>query len=212
MKASNSLHFLVTAGPTREFLDPIRFISNRSSGKMGYAIAAAARAVSPQVTLVSGPTALKRPQEVEFLSVTTAQEMAEAVWSRFDRVDICIMAAAVCDFRPKKMATSKIKKGSFGRVLDLEATPDILAELGRRKKSQVLIGFAVETDDMENHASAKLTQKKLDLIVANDSSAFDVETSCATFIGREGRIERLSEMPKVEIAKLIVERAVQLIG
>ena len=211
MKAPNTLRFLVTAGPTREFLDPIRYISNRSSGKMGYAIAVAARAISSQVTLVSGPTALKPPQGVEFLSVTTAQEMAEAVWSRFDQVDICIMAAAVCDFRPGKMATSKIKKGAFGGILELEATPDILAELGRRKKSQVLIGFAAETDDMENQAREKLARKKLDFIVANDSSAFDAETSRVIFIGREGKIERLSEMPKVEIAKLIVEHAVRLI-
>jgi phosphopantothenoylcysteine decarboxylase/phosphopantothenate--cysteine ligase len=137
--------------------------------------------------------------------------MAEAVWSRFDRVDICIMAAAVCDFRPKKMATSKIKKSTFGGMLELEATPDILAELGRRKKSQVLIGFAAEMDDMENHAREKLARKKLDFIVANDSSAFDAETSRVTFIDREGKIERLSEMPKVEIAELIVERAVRLI-
>ena len=211
MKAPNTLRFLVTAGPTREFLDPIRYISNRSSGKMGYAIAVAARAISSHVTLVSGPTALKPPQEVQFLSVTTAQEMAEAVWSRFDRVDICIMAAAVGDFRPKRMATGKIKKGAFAGMLELEATTDILAELGCRKKSQVLIGFAAETDDMENQAREKLARKKLDFIVANDLSAFDAETSRVTFIGREGKIERLSEMPKVEIAKLIVERAVRLI-
>jgi len=202
----------VTAGPTREFLDPIRYISNRSSGKMGYAIAVAARAISSQVTLISGPTALKPPQGVEFLSVTTAQEMAEAVWSRFDGVDICILAAAVCDFRPRKMATGKIKKGAFGGILELEATPDILAELGRRKKLQVLIGFAAETDDVENQAREKLARKKLDFITANDLSAFDAEASRVTFIGREGKIERLPEMPKVEIAKLIVERAVQLVG
>jgi phosphopantothenoylcysteine decarboxylase/phosphopantothenate--cysteine ligase len=212
VKAPNTLRFLVTAGPTREFLDPIRYISNRSSGKMGYAIAVAARAISSQVTLISGPTALKPPQGVEFLSVTTAQEMAEAVWSRFDGVDICILAAAVCDFRPRKMATGKIKKGAFGGILELEATPDILAELGRRKKLQVLIGFAAETDDVENQAREKLARKKLDFITANDLSAFDAEASRVTFIGREGKIERLPEMPKVEIAKLIVERAVQLVG
>jgi len=212
VKAPNTLCFLVTAGPTREFLDPIRYISNRSSGKMGYAIAVAARAISSQVTLISGPTALKPPQGVEFLSVTTAQEMAEAVWSRFDGVDICILAAAVCDFRPRKMATGKIKKGAFGGILELEATPDILAELGRRKKLQVLIGFAAETDDVENQAREKLARKKLDFITANDLSAFDAEASRVTFIGREGKIERLPEMPKVEIAKLIVERAVQLVG
>jgi len=212
VKAPNTLRFLVTAGPTREFLDPIRYISNRSSGKMGYAIAVAARAISSQVTLISGPTALKPPHGVEFLSVTTAQEMAEAVWSRFDGVDICILAAAVCDFRPRKMATGKIKKGAFGGILELEATPDILAELSRRKKLQVLIGFAAETDDVENQAREKLARKNLDFITANDLSAFDAEASRVTFIGREGKIERLPEMPKVEIAKLIVERAVQLVG
>jgi phosphopantothenoylcysteine decarboxylase/phosphopantothenate--cysteine ligase len=109
------------------------------------------------------------------------------------------------------MAASKIKKGASSGVLELEATPDILTELGRRKKSQVLIGFAAEMDDMENHAREKLARKKLDFIVANDSSAFDAETSRVTFIDREGKIERLSEMPKVEIAELIVERAVRLI-
>lgn len=212
MKAANTLRFLVTAGPTREFLDPIRYISNRSSGKMGYAIAEAARAISSQVTLVSGPTALEPPEIAEFVPVTTAQEMAEAVWSRFDAVDICIMAAAVCDFRPKKMVTSKIKKGSFSGVLELEPTPDILAELGRRKKSQVLVGFAAETDDLEKHAREKLARKKLDFIVGNDSSAFDAETSRVTFISREGKVERLAEMPKIEIAKLIIERAAQLLG
>jgi phosphopantothenoylcysteine decarboxylase / phosphopantothenate---cysteine ligase len=211
VKAPSTPRFLISAGPTREFFDPIRYISNRSSGKMGYAIAEAARGVSPQVTLVGGPTALQPPTGVEFVSVTTAQEMAEAVWSRFDAVDICIMAAAVCDFRPRKMAASKIKKGASSGVLELEATPDILAELGRRKQSQVLVGFAAETDDLETHAREKLARKNLDFIVANDVSAFDAETSRVIFITREGKIERQLEMPKVEIAKLIVERAVQLV-
>ena len=210
MKATDTLRFLITAGPTREFLDPIRYISNRSSGKMGYAIAEAARAVSSRVTLVSGPTALKPPKGVEFLSVTTAQEMAEAVWGRFDAVDICIMAAAVCDFRPRKTSANKIKKGMISGVLELEPTPDILAELGRRKKSQVLIGFAAETDDMEKHAREKLTRKKLDFIVANDAHAFDAETNRVAIIGSEGEVERLPEMPKIEVAKMIIERAVRL--
>ena len=206
-----SLRFLITAGPTREFLDPIRYISNRSSGKMGYALAAAARAVSPHVTLVSGPTALTPPTDVEFVSVTTAQEMAGAVWRRFDKVDICIMAAAVCDFRPKNTATSKIKKGTGSGLLELEPTPDILAELGRRKQSQVLIGFAAETDDVERRASEKLAQKQLDLIVANDSTAFDADTSHVTFITGGGKVERQPEMPKIDVAKAIVGRAVQLV-
>ena len=209
---TKSLRFLITAGPTREFLDPIRYISNRSSGKMGYAIAEAARAVSAHVTLVSGPTALTPPKGVEFVSVTTSQEMADAVWSRFDTVDICIMAAAVCDFRPKKVATGKIKKGTSGSVLELEPTPDILAELGRRRRAQVLVGFAAETDDLERHAREKLVQKRLDFIVANDSSAFDADTSRVTFIARDGKVDRQPERPKMEIAKAIVERAVQLVG
>lgn len=205
------MRFLVSAGPTREFLDPIRFVSNRSSGKMGYAIAEAARVVSSAVTLVSGPTALTPPRDVEFVSVTTAQEMAEAVWSRFDSVDVCIMAAAVCDFRPKKVATKKIKKSLFSGTLELEPTPDILAELGQRKESQVLIGFAAETDDLERHAREKLTRKKLDLIVANDSSAFDAETNRVALISSEGKVERLPEMPKIEVAKVIIARAVRLV-
>lgn len=210
MKAQNTLRFLITAGPTREFLDPVRYISNRSSGRMGYAIGEAARAVSAHVTLVSGPTALTPPKDVAFVSVTTAQEMAEAVWSRFDSVDICIMAAAVCDFRPKNVASNKIRKGSFSGVLELEPTPDILTELGRRKKSQVLIGFAAETEALEEHAREKLLRKKLDFIVANDSSAFDAETNRVALISSEGKAERLPEMPKSEVAKVIVERAVQL--
>jgi phosphopantothenoylcysteine decarboxylase/phosphopantothenate--cysteine ligase len=208
--SSTPLRFLITAGPTREFLDPIRYISNRSSGKMGYAIAQAALAVSSNVTLVSGPTSLAAPKGVEFVSVATAQEMAEAVWSRFGSADICVMAAAVCDFRPKTAVGSKIKKGAFNGVLELEPTPDILAELGRRKKSQVLVGFAAETDDVEKHAREKLTRKGLDFIVANDASAFDAETNRVAILSADGKVEKLPELPKIEVAKMIIERAVGL--
>lgn len=211
MKSPTDIRFLITAGPTREFLDPIRYLSNRSSGKMGYAIAEAARKVSAHVTLVSRPTALVAPQGVEFASVTTAQEMAEAVWGRFEAADVCIMAAAVCDFRPKNKAVGKIKKGSFRSTLELEPTPDILSELGSRKKLQVLIGFAAETDDVEANALEKLTRKGLDLIVANDARAFDADTNRVAFIGRNGEIERLPELPKAEVAKAIVERALKLL-
>jgi phosphopantothenoylcysteine decarboxylase/phosphopantothenate--cysteine ligase len=176
---------------------------------MGYAIAEAALAVSPEVTLVSGPTSLAAPKGVEFVPVTTAEEMAEAVWSRFGSVDVCIMAAAVCDFRPKKTAESKIKKSKGGGPLELEPTPDILAELGRRKRSQVLVGFAAETDHVEKHAREKLIRKNLDFIVANDSSAFDSETNRVVILAAGGNIERLPEMLKVEVAKVIVERAVR---
>jgi phosphopantothenoylcysteine decarboxylase/phosphopantothenate--cysteine ligase len=208
--SSPSLRFLITAGPTREFLDPIRYISNRSSGKMGYAIAEAALAVSSNVTLISGPTCLAAPKGVEFVLVTTAQEMADAVWSRFGSVDICIMAAAVCDFRPKAAAGSKIKKDSFSGTLELEPTPDILAELGRRKKSQVLVGFAAETDDLEKHAREKLNRKGLDFIVANDARAFDAETNRVVILSADGTVEKLPELPKIEVAKAIIERAVRL--
>ena len=211
MKSPSPLRFLITAGPTREFLDPIRYLSNRSSGKMGYALAEAACAVSSQVTLVSGPTALTPPQGVEFVSVTTAQEMAEAVWNRFDKVDVCIMAAAVSDFRPKQMAAGKIKKSAFNGMLELEPTPDILAELGRRKKSQMLIGFAVETDDVENQARKKLLEKQLEMIIANDAQAFDADTSCVSFIMSDGKIEHLPEMPKIEVAKAVIERVLRFV-
>jgi len=208
--SSTPLRFLITAGPTREFLDPIRYISNRSSGKMGYAIAEAALAVSSNVTLVSGPTSLTAPPGVEFVSVITAQEMAQAVWSRFGSADIFLMAAAACAFRPKTAAGNKIKKGSFSGVLELEPTPDILAELGRRKKSQVLVGFAAETDDLERRARAKLIDKSLDFIVANAASAFDAETNRVAILTADGKIERLRELPKIEVAKVIIERAMDL--
>ena len=208
---TKQLRFLVTAGPTREFLDPVRYISNRSSGKMGYALAEAALAMSEHVTLVSGPTALTPPKQVEFVPVITAEEMAEAVWSRFDNADICIMAAAVCDFRPKKTAANKLKKSTFAGTLELESTPDILSELGRRKMKQVLVGFAVETENMETQAQQKLAQKQLDFIVANDTGAFDADTNRVALIAKDGKIERFSEMPKTEVAKMVVERAVRLV-
>ena len=212
VKTPSSLRFLVTAGPTREFMDPIRYLSNRSSGKMGYALAEAARAVSPHVTLVSGPTALTPPAGDEFISVTTAQEMAEAVLARFEQADVVLMTAAVCDFRPKRAAQHKIKKDSFAGLLELEPTPDILAELGRRKGEQLLVGFAAETDAVEENAREKLRRKRLDLIVANAASAFESDTNAVTVIGPDGRGERLPEMSKHEVARALVERVVELIS
>lgn len=212
MKPLTPIRFLITAGPTREFIDPIRFISNRSSGKMGYALAEAARAVSSQVMLVSGPTALTPPKGIEFVPVVTAQEMSDAVWARFEQSDIVIMAAAVCDFRPKAVAPQKIKKTRLGGGLTLpfEPTPDILAELGRRKKSQTLIGFAAETENLEANALDKLRRKNLDLIVANDASAFESDTNDVTLISAAGKTERLSAMTKTKVAAAIIRRAVEL--
>jgi len=210
MKSETDIRFLITAGPTREFIDPIRFLSNRSSGKMGYALAEAARAVASRVVLVSGPTALTPPRGVEFVPVTTAQEMADAVLARFEQSDVVIMAAAVCDFRPKAAAAQKIKRTGFGGVLELEPTFDILAELGKRKKSQTLIGFAAETENVEANAREKLQRKNLDMIVANDAGAFESDGNAVTLILRDGKPERLREMPKAAVAEAIIQRALAL--
>ena len=208
------MRFLITAGPTREFIDPVRFISNRSSGKMGYALAEAARAISPHVTLVSGPVALKPPKGVNVVLVTTTAELAAALAQRFDRCDVLIMAAAVCDFRPRHTARSKIKKSAAGGTLTLELVEnlDVVASLGRRKKRQVVIGFAAETNDLLVHARAKLHRKQLDLIVANDASAMDAETNQVTLLYRNGHVEPLPELPKTKLARIIIERAIALVG
>jgi phosphopantothenoylcysteine decarboxylase/phosphopantothenate--cysteine ligase len=199
------LRFLITAGPTREFLDPIRFLSNRSSGKMGYALARAARRHG-QVTLVSGPVALKPPGGVTFVPVTTAQEMADAVFTRYAAADVVIMTAAVCDFRPRRIAHGKIKKTKFTGMLKLVPTVDILATLGKRKRQQFLVGFAAETDDLVAHAGDKLRRKNLDLIVANDASAMEASTNQVTFLYRDGRVEALPEMSKTRVAAAILRR------
>ena len=210
MNTSSSLRFLITAGPTREFIDPVRFISNRSSGKMGYALAEAARAVSPNVVLISGPAALTPPMGVQFVSVTTAQEMARAVLARFQKCDVVIMAAAVCDFKPSHPVKSKIKKRGFSGVLKLSPTIDILAELGRRKRSQLLVGFAAETNALIRNATDKLKRKRLELIVANDAKAFEAETNRVTLLGVGGERETLPELPKEEVAAAIIERVLKL--
>ncbi|MCG3148353.1 MAG: Coenzyme A biosynthesis bifunctional protein CoaBC [Verrucomicrobiae bacterium] len=200
------IHFLITAGPTREHFDPIRYVSNRSSGKMGYALAGAAARVG-QVTLVSGPTALKPPAGVEFVQVLSAAKMAKAVFGRYAKVDVVIMAAAVCDYRPRQVANRKLKKTGKKFVLELEPTTDILLELGRRKRRQILIGFAAETNDVEHFAQDKLRRKNLDLIVANDTRAFEGETNIVTLIHRDGRVEHLPEMTKAKVAREILKRA-----
>ena len=203
------LRFLITAGPTREFLDPIRFISNRSSGKMGYALARAA-CRHGQVALVSGPVSLKPPTGVTFVPVTTAQEMADAVLARFNAADVVIMTAAVCDFRPRHAASSKIKKTAFSGMLELVPTVDILAALGKRKRHQLLVGFAAETDALEANAQDKLHRKNLDLIIANDARAMEAETNQVTLLYRDGRVERLPEMPKSRVATAILRRVTAL--
>lgn len=199
---------LVTAGPTREPLDPVRFLSNRSSGKMGYALAEAARLRGATVTLVSGPTALPRPGGVEFAPVQTAAEMRDAVLSRSDAADFVVAAAAVADFRPAGVQVQKIKKSGSPEQILLEPTDDILAELGRRKRaSQTLIGFAAETENVGENARGKLTAKNLDWIAANDvtteGAGFDGDTNIVTLFGRGGEEIALPILTKREVAERI---------
>lgn len=202
---------LVSAGPTQEAIDPVRFISNRSSGKMGYALAEAARARGAEVVLVSGPTALPSPAGIEYCPVTTAEEMRKAIVHRFAWSDTVIMAAAVADFRPATPSARKIKKrrGPLTQ-LELEATDDILRELGERRTSQVLVGFAAETEDLLAHAQEKLHAKGVDLLVANDvtaaGSGFGSDTNRVVLLTREGAPEELPLLPKREVADCILDR------
>lgn len=168
------MNCLISAGPTREWIDPVRFLSNPSSGKMGYALARAAVDRGMQVTLVSGPTALKAPAGAEVLFVETAREMQEAMSQRFAKADLIIMAAAVSDHRPETRSKQKQKKEQMRMTLDLVANPDILMELGKQKKNgQTLVGFAAETENLLPNARRKLREKNLDWIVANDVSEKD---------------------------------------
>ncbi len=206
---------LVTAGPTREAIDPVRYISNHSSGKMGYAIAAAARARGADVVLVTGPTALTPPPGVRTVPVETAAEMLAAVLAEYDDCDAVVKAAAVADYRPVAPAEHKIKKHDEEMTLTLTKNPDILAELGRRKRHQVLVGFAAETRDLAANAGAKLAKKNLDMIVANDvtvpGAGFGADTNVARLLYRDGRTEELDLMAKSELAGVILDRICALL-
>lgn len=196
---------LLSAGPTQEPIDPVRYISNRSSGKMGYAIAEAAYKRGAQVVLVSGPTSLPPPRGVEVVPVETAEEMAKQMSTRLSWSTVVFMAAAVADFRPKRAAERKLKKGGSPTAsLELETTTDILAALSARRTTQVLVGFAAETHELLTHAKAKLASKGLDLIVANDitrpGAGFGSDQNAATLIERDGRITDLPLKTKREMA------------
>lgn len=206
---------LVTAGPTREAIDPVRFISNPSSGKMGYAVARAAENRGARVTLISGPVALPTPLNVETVSVTTVDEMARAVFDRLDLADVIVKVAAVSDYRPVDPRTRKIKKGDGGIDLDLERTTDILATVGRRKREgQILVGFAAETHDLETFARKKVAEKRLDLIAANligpPDSGFAADTNRMTLFFADGRQMALDVMDKDAVAHLILDQVVDL--
>jgi len=203
---------LVTAGPTLEPIDPVRYITNRSTGKMGYALARAAKKRGASVTLVSGPVGLKSPLGVEECQVKTAEEMMKTVMEKSSSCDIIIKAAAVSDYRPSEVAPDKIKKGSDTLTLELVRNPDILAELGRRKKEHpcILVGFAAETKDLLANAREKLKSKNLDMIVLNDVSrsdaGFETDTNIVRMIFSDGRVEDSLLMTKDEVADLILDR------
>jgi phosphopantothenoylcysteine decarboxylase/phosphopantothenate--cysteine ligase len=206
------MKILVTAGPTVEDIDPVRFLSNRSSGKMGYALARAARQRGAEVALVSGPTALDSPTGVTTIPVRSAEEMHTVVWQLFPQMDMVIKAAAVADFRPAEGSREKIKKSGKPVTLSLVPTEDILARLGAAKKRQILVGFSAETADLLEHARRKMARKNLDLIVANDVSAgiFGSDTSTVHILGPSGDIVTLENRPKLEIAHRILDLAMRV--
>jgi phosphopantothenoylcysteine decarboxylase / phosphopantothenate---cysteine ligase len=205
---------LVTAGPTREDIDPVRFLTNRSSGKMGYALAEAAIRRGAQVVLISGPTDLPVPEGAEWVPVRTTDEMRQAVWERASDRKIVIMAAAVSDYRPAAPQRQKIKRGSGRLVLELEPTPDILAELGREKRTRLLVGFAAETEHVRANARDKLARKHADMIVANDltqpGAGFDGDTNIVTLFLRDGREIPLPKLSKFEVANRILDQILAL--
>jgi phosphopantothenoylcysteine decarboxylase / phosphopantothenate---cysteine ligase len=206
---------IITAGPTRENIDPVRYITNHSTGKMGYAIAEAAVKTGAKVILISGPVSLTPPQGVQMVPVESAQEMYEAVFNYFAEADIVIKSAAVADYRPKIYYDRKIKKQPGEQTIELERTKDILMELGQRKENQILIGFAAETDHVEEYAKKKLISKNADMIVANNvqeaGAGFGTDTNIVTFYKKDGTEKKLPLLSKTEVACQILDEALLLL-
>ena len=205
---------LLTAGPTQEDLDPVRFLTNRSSGRMGYAVAEAAAQRGAKVILVTGPTALDTPAGVTRVNVRSASEMLHSVEENFSAATIAIFAAAVADYRPADAASQKIKKTAGDITLRLEPNPDILAIIARKRGHRLIVGFAAETDKVAENACKKLTDKNADLIVANDVTAegagFDVDTNIVTLFARDGRDLALPKLTKREVAHRVLDEVVRL--
>ncbi|MBZ5526836.1 MAG: bifunctional phosphopantothenoylcysteine decarboxylase/phosphopantothenate--cysteine ligase CoaBC [Acidobacteriia bacterium] len=205
---------LVTAGPTCEDLDPVRYLTNRSSGKMGYALAQAAARRGAKVILVSGPTALPAPDGVQFIPVRSAEEMHKAVLASFSSCTVAIFAAAVADYRPAARHAHKMKRTKAPLTIELEPTPDIIADVARHKADRLLVGFAAETDHLAENARKKLAAKNADLIVANDVTAqgagFDLDTNIVTLFSRDNRETPLPLMSKSEAAQRILDELVRL--
>ena len=213
-KSLQGKRLIVTAGATIEAIDPVRFISNHSSGKMGYAIAGELAGRGAEVTLVTGRTALPTPAGVERVDVLSAAEMYDAAVRAFEKADGAVMCAAVADYTPDSVSETKIKKGDGDMYIALRRTRDIAAELGAHKGSRLLVGFALETHDEEAHAEAKLTKKNFDFIVLNSlrdaGAGFRGDTNKVTFIDRSGR-EELPLMPKSEVAERIADKIESLL-
>jgi phosphopantothenoylcysteine decarboxylase/phosphopantothenate--cysteine ligase len=206
---------LVSAGPTEEPLDPVRYITNRSSGKMGYALAEACRRRGAAVTLVSGPTRLPAPEGVTVENVRTTAEMSEAMLRRLEGATVVLMAAAVVDFAPVGVEAEKIKKRRGGLSLELKPTQDILGEISRRRKAhQLIVGFAAETSHLLENAAAKVREKSLDMIVANDvtqaGAGFDSDTNIVTLVFPDGQVKPLEKMSKLDVANVILDEAIGL--
>lgn len=209
-----SERIIVTAGPNAEPIDPVRYITNRSTGKMGFAMARVAWRRGAEVTLVSGPTALTPPRGVRFCSVRTALEMRKAVLASYDNATMVISAAAIADYRPAHVAPQKIKKQDGAFVIEMTRNPDILAGLGQQKGSRMLVGFATETENVLQNAVSKLQRKNLDMIVANDvtqeGAGFAHDTNIVTLIDRSERMETLPLMSKDEVAHTVYDRLLAL--
>ncbi|MBI3005969.1 MAG: bifunctional phosphopantothenoylcysteine decarboxylase/phosphopantothenate--cysteine ligase CoaBC [Ignavibacteriales bacterium] len=210
-------HILVTAGPTYEAIDPVRFIGNRSSGKMGFAIANAAALRGARVTLVSGPVALETPRNVERINVESAQQMHEAVAARAKKADAIIMAAAVADFAPEKQAKNKIKKNGATSIPELKLAPtvDILESVGKTKNGHVVVGFALETENELSNAKAKVRKKNMDLVVLNSlresADVFGSDANAVTFIDKKGKVQKLPKLSKFDVANEILDRVKKLL-
>lgn len=214
-KLLNGKTVMVTAGGTQEAIDPVRYIGNRSSGKMGYALARVAAEFGARVILISGPVALEPPEGVEFIPVGSAMEMFKAVLDRFPDCDVVIKAAAVADYRPERSAEQKIKKSGDELLLKLVPNPDILGELGKIKGDKLLVGFAAETQSLVKNAAAKLRRKNVDILVANDvtkpGAGFGSDTNLVTLLYRDGEKESLPLLGKLEVAREILDRVCRLL-
>ena len=199
--------FLITAGPTREAIDPVRYISNRSSGKMGYAIAEAALDAGHDVILISGPVNLSPPRNTKFISVSTSDEMFDAVHQHADSSDICVLCAAVADYKPAEVSPVKIKKCAAQVSLELIPTRDILHSLGRRQNRKfLLVGFAAETDHLEANATKKLREKNCDIIVANDARiGMETDENELLILFCDGETKKISRAPKTFLARELVK-------